>query len=68
LVKALSNVRIPDYSEQLAKLEGAKVDMGPLLEKLDNLVVELPEESRAWTFDIKRNRDGLIESVTATAD
>lgn len=68
LVKALSNVRIPDYSEQLRRLD-VKPDLGPLLEKLDNLEVELPVDDRPlqWTFDIKRDRNGLLESVTATA-
>jgi len=62
----------PDYSEQLARLEARGVDLTPLSKQIKALmakVSEKPEERPLqWVFDIKRNKKGLIESVTATAE
>lgn len=65
LVKALGKVTIPDYTEQLRRLERRQVDLAPVLMKLDELKVEPEEEPSSWVFDIKRDNQGRIISVTA---
>lgn len=69
IVRALSNVRIPDYSEQLARLEGKTVDLAPVLKKIEAIEFPEPEERPLkWRFEIKRNSRGFIEEVIAEAD
>lgn len=70
LVDALSNVVIPDYTDQLRRLEAAQPDLSPIIKAINS--IEIPEyeaEERAdeWVFDIQRNQNGLIKSVTAKA-
>lgn len=67
LVAALSQVKIPDYSAQLARLESKAVDLGPVLERLDAMAQEEEEEPKKWVFNIERDERGLISNVTAEA-
>lgn len=57
LIAALGRVRIPDYSESLARIEA-------LLSEEDEDEDDDPKE---WDFDIQRDRNGFIRSVTAKA-
>lgn len=69
LVRALSNVQIPDYSEQIESLRQPPVDLAPVLKKLDSIEIpETEERPLSWTFDIKRNQSGLITKVVAEAN
>lgn len=68
LVTALSRVKIPDYTEQLKRLESRQVDLGPVLTKLDQLKEEEEEEPSTWVFDIKRDNQGRIVSVVANEE
>lgn len=69
LIDALSQVQIPDYSEQLARLEAKKVDLKSIEAKLDQLLAmeEMDEEEppKQWRFEIERNANGTIKSVDA---
>ena len=67
LVKALGNIRIPDYSDQLRVLEGKSVDLTPVTKELKSLCERMEnEEPSEWYFEVNRDKQGLITSVTAT--
>lgn len=62
LSKALGGMDFPDYSEQLTQIAAAQ----PVI--LSAIKDNEPEESpKEWDFDIKRNSNGFIQSVTAKA-
>jgi len=58
LVRALSNISIPDYTDQLAEMRGAIL---AALESDDD------DDPREWEFTVNRNRNGYIQSVNAKA-
>jgi hypothetical protein len=69
LVRALSGIQIPDYSDQIASLKQTPVDLSPILKKIDT--IEFPESEerpQKWRFDVKRDRNGMIQEVVATAE
>lgn len=67
LVGALSRVQIPDYSEALRELRNRPgPDLQPLLEQVKALQTE--ERPSRWNFSIERDRNGLIQTVEATAE
>ena len=77
LVGALSNVRIPDYSVALARLETKQPDLSGIMERLDALreraeqepeAEEHDEPPRQWTFRVQRDGSGLIQTITAEAN
>lgn len=63
LVKALSNVKIPDYSEALARIEAKETDLTAVIAKLE--AMESEEEPDVWHFKVERNANGFITGVTA---
>lgn len=68
LVRALSNVQIPDYSDQIESLRKPDVDLSPVLKAVKE--IEFPEaEDRPlkWRFDVKRDPNGFITEVIAEA-
>lgn len=68
LVNALSNVRIPDYTDQLKRLEQSQPDLSPVLKAIQSIEIpENEERPREWEFEIERHRNGLIKSVKARA-
>lgn len=68
LVEALSNVKIPDYTNQLDRLEKSQPDLSPVMKAIDGIEFPEPEERPTeWVFDIERHNNGLIKSVTARA-
>jgi hypothetical protein len=68
LVDALSKVKIPDYSDQLERLERSQPDLSPVIKAVKGIEIPEPDERPlVWEFDIERHRNGLIKSVTAKA-
>lgn len=69
LVNALSNIRIPDNTEQLNRIEAQQPDLYPVIKAVKDLKFPEPDVyPRVWDFEIIRNDDGLIERVIATAE
>ena len=56
LLRGLSNITIPDHSDALARIEGMLSDL-PASESAP----------REWEFQVNRNRNGFIQSVSAKA-
>lgn len=63
LVKALSKVKIHDYSEDLNQL---KVMQQAVMSALKDVEKE-DDDPKEWEFTVNRNRNGFIQSVTAKA-
>ena len=55
-----------DLSPILSAVKGvrADVDLSPILDELRQTPKHEPRKTR-WTFTVKRNRDGLIETIEA---
>lgn len=70
--QALTQVKIPDYSESLKRIEGKAVDLSPVERQLEAVLLKLDidkdDDPKQWKFTVKRNSRGLIETVTATAE
>jgi hypothetical protein len=63
LVQAFDRIKLPDHSEQLARIEATQAALAAKMTKLPK-----PEpRATEWDFDINRNREGFIQSVTAKA-
>lgn len=62
LIKALGQVKIPDYTDALENLEISQ-------RLLAEAIKDIPKDDRPreWDFSVNRNRNGFIQSVTAKA-
>ena len=69
IVEAMGRVKIPNYADQLQRIEAKTTDLNPLMDKID--AIEYPEQIERplkWRFDVVRNSNGLISEVIATAE
>jgi hypothetical protein len=62
VVTALSAVQIPDYSDQLGRIEAVQKMAVKAISEIPQ-----PEGSRDYKFTVNRNRNGFIQSVDAEA-
>lgn len=62
LIKALSRVRIPDYSDQLGQVQAMQqMIMAAVQDGGDE------DDPKEWEFTVNRNSRGFIQTVTAKA-